>query len=101
MPNLATWMRQKDEKWFQPFLAKQPDIRVFDARKADVSLDQMDGLLLTGGSDILPEVFRQEDADPSGLGKNMGPQRGPREFQNFQEAPSRRRPSLAICKRLH
>ena len=43
MPNLATWMRQKDEKWFQPFLAKHPDIRVFDARKADVSLDALAG----------------------------------------------------------
>jgi len=34
MPNLATWMRKKDEKWFQPFFDKHPEIRVFDARKA-------------------------------------------------------------------
>ena len=26
MPNLATWMRAKDEKWFRPFFAKHPDI---------------------------------------------------------------------------
>src|SRR5438045_2290380 len=100
MPNLATWMRQKDEKWFQPFLAKQPDIRVFDARKADVSLDQMDGLLLTGGSDISPEFLRQEVADPSVLSKDMDPQRDRWEFQAVQQALSRGLPILAICKGL-
>ncbi len=60
MANLATWMRPKDEKWFQPFFAKHPDIDVFDARKGDVALNQMDGLLLTGGFDISPEFLRQE-----------------------------------------
>ena len=100
MPNLATWMRQKDEKWFQPFLAKHPDIRVFDARKADVSLDQMDGLLLTGGSDISPEFLRQKVADPSVLSKDMDPQRDRWEFQAVQQALSRGLPILAICKGL-
>jgi len=52
MANLATWMRPKDEKWFQPFFAKHPDIHVFDAHKGDVGAEEMDGLLLTGGSDI-------------------------------------------------
>src|SRR5213083_523687 len=100
MPNLATWMRPKDEKWFQPFFAKHPDIRVFDARKADVSLDQMDGLLLTGGSDISPEFLRQEVADPSVLSKDMDPQRDRWEFQAVQQALSRGLPILAICKGL-
>ena len=52
MPNLATWMREKDEKWFQPFLDKHPDIRVSNACKSGVALEEVDGLLLTGGSDI-------------------------------------------------
>ncbi len=73
MPNLATWMRPKDEKWFQPFFAKHPDIRVFDARTGDVPMDQMDGLLLTGGSDIAPEFLRQEIADPSLILSCAGP----------------------------
>ena len=30
---------------------KRLDVHVFDARKGYVALDQMDGLLLTGGSD--------------------------------------------------
>src|SRR5438874_11115633 len=98
MPNLATWMRPKDEKSFQPFLAKHPDIRVFDARKADVSLDQLDGLLFTGGSDISPEFLRQEVVDPSVLSKDMDPQRDRWEFQTVQQALSRGLPILAICK---
>ena len=100
MPNLATWMRPKDEKWFQPFFAKHPDIRVFDARKADVSLDQMDGLLLTGGSDISPEFLRQKVANPSVLSKDMDPERDRWEFKAAQEALSRRVPVLAICRGL-
>jgi putative glutamine amidotransferase len=100
MPNLATWMRRKDEKWFQPFFAKHPDIHVFDARKDDVARDQMDGLLLTGGSDISPEFLRQEVPDPSVLDKQVDPERDRWEFQAVQNALSRGLPILAICKGL-
>ena len=100
MPNLATWMRPKDEKWFQPFFAKHPDIHVFDARKGDVALDKMDGLLLTGGSDISPEFLRQEVADASVLSKDMDPDRDRWEFQAVRAALSRGLPILAICKGL-
>ena len=57
MPNVAIWMRPKDEKWFRPFFAKHPDIHVSDARKGDIPMDEMDGLLLTGGSDITAGIF--------------------------------------------
>jgi putative glutamine amidotransferase len=100
MPNLATWMRPKDEKWFQPFFAKHPDIHVFDARKGGVPLEKMDGLLLTGGSDISPEFLRQKVADPSVLSKDMDPKRDRWEFKAVQEALSRGLPILAICKGL-
>jgi putative glutamine amidotransferase len=100
MPNLATWMRPKDEKWFQPFFAKHPDVHVFDARKGDVPLDQMDGLLLTGGSDISPEFLRQKVADPSVLSKDMDLDRDRWEFKAVQKALSRGLPILAICKGL-
>ena len=100
MPNLATWMRPKDEKWFQPFFAKHPDVHLFDARKGDVALDQMDGLLLTGGSDISPEFLRQKVPDPSVLSKDMDPKRDRWEFKAVQEALSRRVPVLAICRGL-
>jgi putative glutamine amidotransferase len=100
MPNLATWMRPKDEKWFQPFFAKHPDIHVFDARKGGVPLEKMDGLLLTGGSDISPEFLRQKVADPSVLSKDMDPKRDRWEVKAVQEALSRGLPILAICKGL-
>jgi len=93
-------MRAKDEKWFQPFLAKHPEIHVSDARKGDVALDQMDGLLLTGGSDISPEFLRQNVADPSVLSKDMDSERDRWEFKAVQEALSRGLPILAICKGL-
>src|SRR5262249_60826399 len=59
MPNLATWIRPKDAKWFRAIFAKHPGIKVWNARNRHVRLEQMDGLLLTGGSDISPEFLRQ------------------------------------------
>jgi putative glutamine amidotransferase len=100
MSNLATWMRPKDEKWFRPFFAKHPGVHVFDARKVDVALDQMEGLLLTGGGDISPEFLRQKVPDPSVLSKDTDPKRDGWEFKAVQEALSRGLPILAICRGL-
>jgi putative glutamine amidotransferase len=98
MSHLATWLREKDEKWFQPFFAKHSDVRIHDARKSAVELDQMDGLLLTGGSDIAPEFLRQEIVDPSVLDKEVDPARDRWEFEAIEKAIARARPILAICK---
>src|SRR6266516_2596550 len=81
MANLVTWIRPKDEKWFQPFFVKHPNVHVCDARKGDVSTDQMDGLLLTGGSDIAPEFLRQEIVDPTLIDKDADPVRDRWEFE--------------------
>jgi putative glutamine amidotransferase len=99
MANLATWMRPKDEKWFRPFFAKHPDIHVFDARKGDVSMDQMDGLLLTGGSDIAPEFLHQENVDPNLIDKDdLDPKRDRWELEVIPKALKRGLPILAICR---
>ena len=100
MPNLATWIRPKDSKWFRPLFARHPEIKVFNARTRTVPLDQMDGLLLTGGSDISPQFLRQEIPDPSVINKDVDPERDRWEFQAVQEALSRGVPILAICKGL-
>ena len=100
MPNLATWMRPKDTKSFQRLFAKHPEIKVWNARKQNVPLNQMDGLLLTGGSDIAPEFLRQEVPDPSVLDKHIDPDRDRWEFAAVQEARTRGLPILAICKGL-
>jgi putative glutamine amidotransferase len=99
MPHLATWMRPKDEKWFRPFLAKHPEIHVFDARKGDVPMDRMDGLLLTGGSDIAPEFLRQENVDPTLIDKDdLDPKRDRWEFDAISKALAQGLPMLAICR---
>jgi putative glutamine amidotransferase len=100
MPNLATWMRVKDEKWFQRFFDEHPAIRICNARKRAVALKKMDGLLLTGGSDIAPEFLRQEIVDPSVLEKDINPARDGWEFTAVKEALSRGLPIFAICKGL-
>ena len=91
-------MREKDEKWFQPFFDKHPDIRVHDARKGEVALDEMDGLLLTGGSDIAPELLRQEIVDPAALDKDVDFARDRWEFEAIPRVIARDLPVLAICK---
>ena len=100
MPNLATWMRTKDEKWFQPFFDKHPDIYVCDARKGAVALEKMDGLLLTGGSDISPEFLRQEVVDPAVLDKDVDFARDHWEFEAVGKSVARGLPIFAICKGL-
>jgi putative glutamine amidotransferase len=60
----------------------------------------MDGLLLTGGSDISPEFLRQKDVDPSLLDKHIDQERDRWEFEAVREALSRGLPIFAICKGL-
>ncbi len=61
---------------------------------------EMDGLLLTGGSDIAPEFLRQEIPDPSVIDTNTDPARDRWEFQATKEALERQLPIFAICKGL-
>jgi len=100
MPKLATWLREKDEKWFQLFFAKHPEIEICDARKGEVAIANVDGLLLTGGSDIAPEFLRQPIPDLSVLEKDVDAVRDRWEFATVGPALSRGLPILAICKGL-
>ena len=100
MPNLATWMGAKDEKWFQPFFDKHPGIRVCNARKDEAAFEEIDGLLLTGGSDIAPEFLKQEVPDPSILDQDVDVARDRWEFAAVKDALSRGLPIFAICKGL-
>ena len=97
MPNLATWMREKDQKWFAPFFAKSPQIKVHDARRGEVVLDETDGLLLTGGSDIAPEFLYQQNVDPD-LIEDADLPRDRWEFDVIPKILARGLPILAICR---
>ncbi len=98
MPNLATWLREKDEKWFNPIFEKYPHVTIWNALKGEVPLDKMDGLLLTGGSDIAPEFLRQEDIDPALIDKDIDPVRDRWEFKATEDALERNLPIFAICR---
>jgi putative glutamine amidotransferase len=99
MANLATWLRPKDQKWFQRFFARHPDIHVHDARESNVPMETMGGLLLTGGSDITPEFLRQDNVDPELIDKDdLDPQRDQWEFNAISEATRCELPILAICR---
>ena len=98
MPKLATWLRAKDEKWFAPFFAKHLEIEICNALNADVSIAEIDGLLLTGGSDIAPEFLKQPIPDPSILEQDIDPTRDRWEFAAIDQALERGLPILAICK---
>ena len=70
MPNLATWIRQKDAKYFRAIFAKHPDIKVWNAPTRNVPLYDMDGFLLSGGSDISLESLRHKIDDASMINKD-------------------------------
>jgi putative glutamine amidotransferase len=100
MPNLATWIRQKDAKSFRAIFSKHPGIKIWNARTRSVPLEKMDGLLLSGGSDISPDFLRQEIPDPLVLDKHIDVARDRWEFEAVQHALSRGLPIFAICKGL-
>ena len=98
MSKLATWLREKDEKWFAPFFDNHPEIQICNALSGEVSVADADGLLLTGGSDIAPEFLKQPIADPSVLEEDVDPARDRWEFAAVDQALARGFPVLAICK---
>jgi len=98
MPNLATWLRAKDEKWFFPIFARYPNVRIWNAMIEKVPLEEMDGLLLTGGADIAPEFLKQDVPDPSILSQELDPRRDKWEFEALASAVEREVPLLGICK---
>src|SRR4051812_12320513 len=98
MPNLATWLRAKDEKWFFPIFARYPDVRIWNAISEEIPLEEMDGLLLTGGADIAPAFLKQDVPDPSVLSQELDPRRDKWEFEALASAVPRKLPLLGICK---
>ena len=100
MPKLATWIRSKDEKWFFPFFAAHPEIKIANAREEAITLDDADGLLLTGGPDISQEFLRQPVPDPSLLEKDADALRDKWEFGAVSKALDLGLPIFAICKGL-
>jgi len=100
MLNVATWIRPKDEKWFRPIFERFPMARICNALHAEEPMDRMNGLLLTGGSDISKEFLRQDVPDESVLEKDVDPKRDAWEFAAITSALAAGLPIFAICKGL-
>jgi putative glutamine amidotransferase len=100
MARLATWVRAKDDKWFQPFFDRHPDMEVSNALHGPVEVEKCDGLLLTGGADIAPELLRQSVPDPGLVDPDFDLARDRWEFDAVANMLARGRPIFAICKGL-
>jgi len=98
MPNVATWLREKDKRYFQPFFDRHPEIRILNALEEKFDIADADGLLLTGGADIAPEYLRQEVPDPTVLEKDVDLIRDKWEFDAIPKLLAAGRPVFAICK---
>ncbi len=98
MPHVATWIREKDEKWFRRAFSKHPNVRLWNARTQQVPLDKMQGLLLSGGPDVAAEFLNQPVPDPSILDTDTEPDRDRWEFAATKDAVGRGLPIFAICK---
>jgi putative glutamine amidotransferase len=97
MPALATWIRPCDDKWFRPIFERYPGVTVRNACAEEVSLADVDGLLLSGGPDVGREFLKQEIPDPT-LIRDAVPARDRWEFAAVESALERGLPILAICK---
>ncbi len=99
MRELATWIREGDEPFFAQFSARHPEIRVANARRAPVDLEDARGVLLTGGPDIALE-FHAEPPRDHWLIREPEPTRDAWEIAAARFAYERRLPIFGICKGL-
>ena len=94
---IGSWIRAVDEENFAQFFRGHPEVAVWNARTAPVSLQEMDALLLTGGPDISQQFLWQPVPDPT-LIQDPEPERDAWEFAAAEAALARRLPILAVCK---
>lgn len=101
MPVVSTWMRKKDEKYFAPFFARFPKVRLANAARGELVPEaETAGLLLTGGADIAPQFLEQVVPNASALDLESDSKRDSWEFEATKGALARRLPIFAICKGL-
>jgi putative glutamine amidotransferase len=96
---IATWIRECDTPNFERVFGHYPQVRLGNARIESVSLDEAEGLLLTGGSDISEKFLRQPVPDPRFI-EDADVERDAWEFAALANAMERRLPLLAICRGL-
>ena len=98
MPKVASWIRPKDAPYFLRAFYAHVEVEIWNAAEGPVAMEEMDGLLLTGGADVAPEFLQQEVPDPSVIEKDVDPARDAWEFEATRQALVRQLPIFAICK---
>jgi len=90
-------MDEASAPFFKWVFTHHPDLRLYDARIESVPWQEMDALMLAGGSDISEKYLRQPVPDPA-LIKNPDMARDIWEFDVARKALHQRMPILAICR---
>ena len=100
MRHVLSWIREKDESMFASFFAPHPAVALENARRKEVDLEGMDGLLLTGGADICAAYLRQpvSEAERGLIEEDAEADRDGFEFAAVQTAIERGVPILTVCK---
>ena len=98
MKQIATWIREVDEPFFETVFRAYPDIRLWNARSGVVPL-RIHGLLLTGGFDIARDFLHQPVPDSS-LIQDADPGRDAWEFALLPLVLEQRLPVFAVCRGL-
>ncbi|MCE0524028.1 MAG: gamma-glutamyl-gamma-aminobutyrate hydrolase family protein [Methylacidiphilales bacterium] len=98
LKQIATWIRECDEPAFERVFRSHPDVRIWNAR-TEKPPEQIDGLLLTGGTDISREFLRQPVPDLK-LIEDPDPARDAWEFAILPRSLQKRLPLFAICRGL-
>jgi putative glutamine amidotransferase len=100
MPNVVSWIREKDEQMFGSFFEPHPAVALVNARRGIPDLEQMDALLLTGGADICAAYLQQpvSDAELALIQEDAEADRDAFEFIALQSALERGLPILTVCK---
>ena len=96
--SIATWIDEASAPFFKWVFSYHPELRIHDVRiEPNPPWEEVEGLLLTGGSDISEKFLRQSVPDSS-LIKNPDLERDIWEFDVAQKALRQRMPILAICR---
>ena len=98
MKQIATWIRECDAAPFERVFQSYSGVRFWNARVEQVP-ERVEGLLLTGGSDISAEFLRQPVPDPR-LIEDADAARDAWEFAALGRALQQRLPLFAICRGL-
>ncbi len=96
MKQIATWIEKDKGKHFDE-LFSGTEFQLRNARVDEVLWDEIEALLLTGGSDISAEWLEQPIDDPTVI-KNPDEARDAWDFQALRQALVDELPILAICR---